>query len=103
MNFIKIAKQILEEQKDYSHYIISTPERGGEYYSLDIPNGVEPLKEKQCLVINGIKVVVQSVSTPRDIAKGRGGPVAKSMEANGIGWRVNCLPEGHKWLKEETC
>lgn len=84
---------------DYSQYVNSTPAMGGEYYSLMIPEDVKPPKEREHLVINGVKVVVQSVRTPEDIYKGRGAPTARSMEKNHIGWNVNCLPEGHEWLK----
>lgn len=33
--------------------------------------------------------------------KGRGGPVARSMITNGIGWDVNCLPKGHELILEK--
>lgn len=81
---------------DYQKY--SMGKKVGEYYSLNIPENVIPPKKGDKLIIEGVNVVVSDVSTPMDIAKGRGGPVAKNMEENGICWRVNCLPEGHEYL-----
>jgi len=49
-----------------------------------------------------VDVVVFSVSTPDEIRKGRGGSVATAMERAGIGWRVNCLPKGHKYLERSA-
>ena len=92
-----------DSKVDYSKYLISSP--GGEgcnqsqYYVLRIPEGVVPPKEGDNLAINNNKVVVSSVRTPDDIAKGRGGPVARNMRENGIAYDVNCLPEGHEWLE----
>jgi hypothetical protein len=54
------------------------------------------------MVLDGVNVVVSFISTPEEIAKGRGGPVARSMRENGIAYRVNCLPEGHEWLQKKT-
>jgi 5'(3')-deoxyribonucleotidase len=87
---------------DYSKYVHSTPKSGGEYYTLRIPKDVTPPNEGIHLNIGGIDLVVFSVSTPEDIAKGRGGPVAKSMVENGIGYSVNCLPNNHEYLRKET-
>jgi hypothetical protein len=85
---------------DYSKYLISTPEDyGSQYFVLRIPKNINSPNEGDKLILKGRDVVVSSVSTPEDIAKGRGGPVAKSMKENGIGWDVNCLPEGHERLK----
>jgi hypothetical protein len=83
---------------NYSKYLEFTPKDGGEYYTLRIPEGVAPPAKGDHLIIAGNKLVVSDVSTPEDIAKGRGGPVARSMRENGIAYSVNCLPEGHKWL-----
>jgi len=84
---------------DYSKYLIATPQdHAGEYYVLRIPKELTPPKEKDDITINGVDLVVFDVSTPEEIGKGRGGPVAKSMIADGIGWDVNCLPKGHKYL-----
>lgn len=89
---------------DYSKYLTSTPETGGEYFILAIPENIMPPKVNQEIFLSNknIKhnVVVHYVSTSEDFAKGRGGPVAKSMVANGIGWLVNCLPKGHKYLEK---
>lgn len=82
----------------YDKYLLSTPADGGEYYSLDIPKDVDPPKEGDSLKLGDVNVVVFTVSTPDKIRKGRGGPVATAMERAGIGWRVNCLPKGHKYL-----
>jgi 5'(3')-deoxyribonucleotidase len=87
---------------DYSKYVHSTPKSGGEYYTLRIPKDVTPPNEGVHLNIGGIDLVVFSVSTPEDIAKGRGGPVAQSMIENGIGYSVNCLPNNHEYLRKET-
>jgi len=84
---------------DYDKYLAYTPvASGGEYFVLHIPVGVIPPKKGDHLIIQNNKVVVQSVATPDDIMRGRGGPVARAMERDGIGYNVNCLPEGHKWL-----
>lgn len=93
MNWYKIA-----QQNSYEKYLSSTPENGGEYYTLSIPVGIIPPKKGDHLDLLSHKVIVFSVSSPEDIAKGRGGPVAESMIENGIAYDVNCLPEGHKWL-----
>lgn len=85
--------------EDYGKYLKFTPENGGEYYTLMIPEGVIPPNKGDHLNLKGNKVVVESVSTPDDIARGKGGPVARSMEKNGIAYSVNCLPEGHEWLR----
>jgi len=87
---------------DYTKYVHSTPKSGGEYYTLRIPKDVTPPNEGIHLNIGGIDLVVFSVSTPEDIAKGRGGPVAQSMIENGIGYSVNCLPNNHEYLRKET-
>jgi len=84
---------------DYSKFLFSTPENGGQYFTLRIPKEYSPPKLGAHLNLKGNKVVVFDVSTPEDIAKGRGGPVARSMVEQGIGWSVNCLPEGHEYLK----
>ena len=97
-NEANMIDKILEVQS-YEKYLDHVPEDGGQYYVLHIPKDATPPKEGQKLTLRGNPVVVQSDSTPDDIAKGRGGPVARSLEANGIGWSVNCLPEGHEWLK----
>lgn len=95
------GKRKLNAEISYEKYLEYTPQDmpGLQYYVLRIPVGVTPPSEGQKLTLRGNPVVVQSVSTPEDIAKGKGGPVAKSMITNGIGWDVNCLPEGHEWLK----
>ena len=85
--------------EDYEKYLAFTPEDGSEYYTLRIPEGIVPPNKGDHFNLKGNKVVVQSVSTPGDIARGKGGPVAKSMEKNGIAYSVNCLPEGHTWLR----
>jgi 2'-5' RNA ligase len=92
-----------KDATDYSKYLYVFPgNSGSEYYTLRIPKESTPPKVGDKLILKGVNVVVQSVSTPEDIAKGRGGPVARSMEENGIGWDVNCLPIGHKWLKSAS-
>lgn len=83
---------------NYSSYLTVTPEIGGEYYRLDIPVGVTPPTEGTKINLSGTTVVSLKPETPRDIAKGRGGPIAKWMEARKVAYLVNCLPEGHKWL-----
>jgi len=88
-----------ESEIDYNKYLSFTPKLGGEYYILSIPDNINPPEKGQHLVIDGCDVVVFSISTPEKIAAGRGGPVAKSMKENGIGWKVNCLPEGHEYFK----
>ncbi len=89
-------------QNSFSKYLFSTPASyGSEYYVLRIPKEASPPKENDTLNLNGAEVVVQSVRTPDDIAKSRGAPVARSMEENGIGWDVNCLPKGHRWLRAQ--
>jgi 2'-5' RNA ligase len=86
---------------DYSKYLMFTPgDYGGQYYVLRIPEGITPPKEGDNLNLNGSAVVVSSVNSPEDIAKGRGGPVARSMRESGIAWDVNCLPKGHERLKD---
>jgi 5'(3')-deoxyribonucleotidase len=103
---IKKLKEIMkdkdgEKEAGYSNYLVNTPKDGGEYYTLRIPKDVVPPQEGVNLNIDGVNLVVFSVSTPEDIAKGRGGPVAKSMIENGIGWSVNCLPNGHEYLRRD--
>ena len=82
---------------NYSKYINSTPKTGGKYYSLMIPKNITCPKKGDKLKLdldgNLIKVVVEAVMTPLDMYKGKGAPVARSMEVNGIGWYVTCLPE----------
>jgi len=95
-NTIEAASSI--HSPSYEQYLSFTPSSGGEYYTLDIPKDVAPPKEGDKLRLGGVDVVTFDVSTPDEIRKGRGGPVAKSMEAAGIGWRVNCLPKGHEYL-----
>ena len=94
------GKRKINAEVSYEKYLFHTPEEGGQYYVLHIPKDATPPREGQKLTLKGNPVVVQSVSTPDDIAKGKGGPVARSLEANGIGWSVNCLPEGHEWLEK---
>jgi hypothetical protein len=94
------AKNVEKQASFMSKYLEFTPEDGGEYYVLSIPTGVTPPKTYDKLDLNGVNVVVVGVDTPIDIAKGRGGPIARSMEQNGIAYRVNCLPEGHRYLKD---
>ena len=84
--------------ESFTKYLMSTPADGGEYYTLRIPEGVNPPKIADKLALNGVSVEVFTVRTPDDIAKGRGGPVARSMRENGIAYDVNCLPEGHEYL-----
>lgn len=84
---------------DWDKHLSSTPSNGGEYYGMYLPIGVEPPKVGEHLVLGGKKVVVQTVDTPEDIAKGRGGPIANKMRETGMAFHVNCLPEGHEWLK----
>ncbi|MDO8640236.1 MAG: hypothetical protein Q7R33_01720 [Nitrosarchaeum sp.] len=71
---------------DYSKYFNEMPEH--EVYFLRVPTNLQPPKDNQVLPINGKSYIVFGSSTPEDIAKGRGGPVAKSMRENGIGWDV---------------
>ena len=94
-------REYLKESINYEKYLYVTPQNcpGCQYYDLRIPKDIIPPKEGQKLILKGTPVIVQSVSTPDDIRKGRGGPVAASMEKQGIGWAVNCLPVGHEWLK----
>lgn len=97
-----VQARIAAEQQNWQQYLSFTPKDGGEYYTLSIPVGVEPPVEGEKMVLDGMKVVVSFISTPEEIAKGRGGPVARSMRENGIAYRVNCLPEGHEWLQKKT-
>ena len=99
MKISKINEIESVDSERYTKYLIFTPKDAGEYYILDIPTGVIPPNVSDHLTLNGIKVVVFTVKTPDDIAKGRGGPVAKKMKQDGIAYRVNCLPEGHEYLK----
>lgn len=85
--------------QEYAQYFDFGPEVGGEYYSLSIPVGVTPPAEGDKIMLDCGEVVVHTVSTPEDFYKGRGGPVARSMEANGIAYAVNCLPVGHEYLQ----
>ena len=94
-------KETVKESIDYNKYLLFTPESlpGCEYYGLEIPGFINPPVKGERLILKDHPVVVFSVKTPDDIARGRGGPVAKSMERRGIGYAVNCLPEGHERLK----
>ncbi len=83
----------------WQKYLVYTPETGGEYYTLEIPEGVESPKEGDQFNLNGIPVQTVTVSSAEDIAAGRGGSIANSMRERGIVCRVNCLPIGHEWLK----
>ena len=85
---------------DYSKYLFNTPKEGGEYYTLWIPKDITPPKVGDNLILKGASVIVQAAYTPEDMYKGKGAPTARSMEATGIGWNVNCLPEGHEWLRK---
>ena len=102
---IKKARQLkLKEASskiDYNKYLMLSPKTFSQspYYVLRIPKDIQPPKEGQRLVLDGDNVIVQTVNTPADIAKGKGGPVARSMQKQGIGWDVNCLPVGHQWLR----
>ena len=89
---------MIESSIDYGEYLTFTPADGGEYYRLDIPKGIMPPKIGTRLVLNGVKVVTLKPNDSASMFAGRGGPVAKMMEENGIGYLVNCLPEGHEWL-----
>lgn len=88
--------------ESWQKYLAFTPESGGEYYTLEIPEGVEPPSEGDQFSLNGIPVQAFEVSSAADIAAGRGGPVANSMRERGIACRVNCLPMGHEWLRRMT-
>lgn len=105
---IKELEGLMEDKEkdassiDYSEYLIYTPKDGGEYYGLSIPKDVTPPKEGVKLNIGGVDLIVFTVRTPMDIAKGRGGPVADSMLENGIGWRVNCLPPKHEYIRRAS-
>jgi hypothetical protein len=92
-------KTVIEQNTEYGKYLSFTPADGGQYYTLSIPVGINPPQKGDHLDLRGHKVVVFTVSTPEEIAKGRGGPVAKSMKENGIAYSVNCLPEGHEYLR----
>jgi hypothetical protein len=83
----------------WQKYLAYTPETGGEYYTLEIPEGVESPKEGDQFNLNGIPVETVTVSSAADIGAGRGGSIANSMRERGIACRVNCLPIGHEWLK----
>lgn len=97
---LKISSvETLASGKDWNKYLESIPDaKGMEYYVLSIPVGIEPPNEGESLNLKGQNVVVHAVYSPEDFDKGRGGPVGRSMRNNGIGYAVNCLPEGHKWL-----
>ena len=89
------------EQTKYNKYLTFTPKDTYKYYTFSIPKGIEPPKVGDKLTVNNEKgfivpIVVESVKTPEDIAKGRGGPVAKSMEEQDIAFRVNALPVENK-------
>ncbi len=95
-----LKKWLASDMTRFQKYLLYTPKMGyGQYYALNIPLGVQPPKEGEKLILDGEKVVVHTVETPEDIYKGKGGPVAKQMERKGIAFSVNCLPEGHEWLK----
>ena len=97
---IKIAQSTTPDNVNYANYLAHTPaESGGQYYRLDIPVGILPPKEGTKISLLGKTCVVFDVSTADDIARGRGGPTARDMRKNGIGYLVNCLPEGHEYLK----
>ena len=36
---------------------------------------------------------MDKVDTPEDFYKGKGAPIARQMEENDIGWRVDCILE----------
>lgn len=106
MNNKELSRKLIEGVEDfvdYNKYLGWTPEtvRGCQYYILEIPEGVKPPSKGENLKLGGKSVIVTSVETPDDIAKGRGGPVANSMRKHGICWKVNCLPVGHKWLERK--
>jgi hypothetical protein len=93
-------KIVTETQNlDWQKYLLFTPKTGGEYYTLSIPVGVEPPMAGSKFTLNGVRVVSLKPYSPEDIARGRGGPIANSMREHGVAYRVNCLPEGHKQLK----
>jgi len=96
---LKTAAGELNYWAQYMKYLPdSLGGRGGEYYGLDIPVGIKPPTVGDKFDLGRSGVVVQTVISPEDMEKGRGGPVARAMRQNGIAYRVNCLPEGHKWL-----
>jgi hypothetical protein len=86
---------------DWQKYLSYAPETvaGCQYYGLDIPVGVEPPAEGDAFELEGKPVVVQTVTSPEQMAAGKGGPVANFMRRDGIAYRVNCLPAGHEWLR----
>lgn len=86
---------------DYSKYLAYTPkDSGGEYYCLYIQEGIAPPLKGEVINVKGEKVVVFTCSSPLDMAKGRGGPIANFMRRDGIGYLVNCLPIGHERLSQ---
>lgn len=79
-------KQHLNDKPDFTNYLHSIDDN--RYY-LRIPINVIPPKIDSTITINNEKYFVKSLSTPEDIMRGRGGPVARSMMQNGIGWDAN--------------
>lgn len=83
-DLVSRLKQHLEEYApDFTDYFHSMND---DIYYLRIPTDVIPPKIGDILTINNEKYLVKSLSTPEDISRGRGGPVARSMIENGIGW-----------------
>ena len=91
-------KQHLTDQPDFTNYFHSIDDHN--VYYLRIPVDVIPPKVGSTITINNEKYFVKSLSTPEDIMKGRGGPVAQSMIQNGIGWdaKLEKVNSGYKHL-----
>ena len=60
---------------------------------LAIPTFAQPPKIGEQIKVKGIDVIVDGVDTPEDFYKGKGAPIARQMEENDIGWRVDCILE----------
>jgi hypothetical protein len=72
---------------DYSKYFESVPKFN--CYLISIPIGITPPSMGNILTINNSKYKVKGLMTPSDYYKGKGAPVARSMEKFGIAYRVN--------------
>lgn len=86
---IRVVRAFKEKSVwDYTPYLVTANAAGQEYNWLEIPEFGTPPEIGATITANGKRFSVGDVSTPQDIARARGGPVASSMCRRGIGWRV---------------
>ena len=79
--------------RDYSNCLVSVNSGSQEFNWLEIPYFDCPPSEGDSITAGDRAFIVEEVSTPEDIARGRGGPIASSMRLRGIGWRVKLAYE----------